>query len=56
MSVVGDSSKTIFPAPMSSYGITLYQFTEHYITNANTVPVLILFFLYDVADGQTAAL
>lgn len=32
---------------LSSCGITLYQFTEHYITNANTVPMLILCFLYD---------
>lgn len=30
----------------------VYQFTEHYITNANTVPMLILFFLYDFKGTQ----
>lgn len=34
-------------ASLSCLGITVYQFTEHYVTNANTVPMLILFFLYD---------
>lgn len=34
-------------ATLSSYGIAVYQFTVHYITNANTVPILILLFLYD---------
>lgn len=32
---------------LSCCGITVYQFTEHYITNANTVPMLILLFLYE---------
>lgn len=32
---------------VSCRGITVYQFTEHYITNANTVPMVILFFPCD---------
>lgn len=43
-------------ASLSSYGITVYQFTEHYITNANTVPGLILSFLYDIAGRDIEAL
>lgn len=38
-----------------SANIMLYQFTEYYITNANTVLVLILF-LCDVAGSLTKAL
>lgn len=49
----GAASKT---ASLSSHGITVYQFTEHYITNANTVPALILSFLYDIAGRHTEAL
>lgn len=37
--------KLLWPSELC--GITVYQFTEHYITNANTVPMLILLFLYD---------
>lgn len=32
--------------------IVPHQFTEHYITNANTVPKLILSFLHDAAGRQ----
>lgn len=49
----GAASET---ASLSSYGITVYQFTEHYITNANTVPALILSFLYDIAGRHTQRL
>lgn len=50
---------TFFPTALYSFskwrfwlwlwalGIMVYQFTENYITNANTVPMLILYFLYD---------
>lgn len=37
---------TCAAVPLSCRGITVYQFTEHYITNANTAPMLILFFVY----------
>lgn len=41
------TASKLYNASLSSYGITVYQFTEYYIINANTVPMLILFFLND---------
>lgn len=45
--VTVNSVVTCAAVSVCAEGITAYQFTEHYITNANTVPVLILFLLYD---------